>query len=255
MVKSNTASNIYRHMRKYIRIFTLLSLSVIFLMSCSRKGRIITEPDFGIYNFTTYTIDSFRFRIILNGTTLTDSLWAPVGFFSRSVSFFETGGRLQVVDARNNNQLVLDTVITLKTGVNFYSLLQLFPGQKPFIPPLPTEPAPSAGNYKVRFQYTPFIGAAGFPAQPFFYDSVLCYVRRNGVEIDTVLLRKYDITPYYEAGINGGGTFSLILEDPATGNIIDAATSPTIGGAFIGFNTVSVSGRAAVDDWVLLRMY
>lgn len=225
------------------------------MVQCSKKGDRITEPRFGVYNFSTYTVDSFRFRIVLNGKVLTDSLLSRVGFFSTAVSFYESNGRLQIIDAKNNDQLMLDTAIQMQTGTNSFSLVQLLKGQKPYIPAQPNEPFPAPGHYKVRFQYTSFIGEGSFPPQSFYYDSVRCYVRKNGINIDTIVLDKYGMTPFYEAPGSGVTTFSIQLEDPLTGNPIDAVTSPTIGASYSGFNTVSVSGRAMIDDWRLIRMY
>ncbi len=242
-------------MKRYLHIFFLILTTSLFMVKCSKKGDSITEPRFGIYNFSTYTVDSFRFRVVLNGIVLTDSLLSRVGFFSTAVSFFDTKGRLQIIDAKNNNQLILDSVIKMQTGTSTFSLVQLVKGQKPYIPAPPYEPVPASGKYKVRFQYTPFIGEGNFPPQPFFYDSVICYVRKNGINIDTVVLDKYETTFFYEAQGNGDATFTIQLEDPLTGNSIDAVTSPTIGASYTGFNTVSVSGRSIIDDWRLIRMY
>lgn len=242
-------------MKGYLKVIMSLLLPVLLMTQCSKKGRVINEPRFGLYNFSTYTVDSFRFRVILNGETLTDSLLSPVGFFSRAISFFNTDGKLQIIDIKNNNQLVIDTTIELRTGSNTFSLVQLQEGQKPFIPPPPNEPPPAPGKYKVRFQYSSFIGDENIPPQPFFYDSVRCYIRLNGVNIDTVVLGKYELSPFYEGGTGGVATFSIQIRNALNGNLIDASTSPSIGGAYAGFNTVSVSGRTTLNDWILIRMY
>jgi hypothetical protein len=242
-------------MRKYLSVFIPVFIIAVSMVQCKKNGTAIIEPKFGIYNFSTYTIDTFRFRIILNDINITDSLVSPVGNFSKIVSFFNTVGRLQIIDAKNNNQLVLDTLITMKTGTNNFSLVQFLHGQKPYIPATPSEPVPAIGNYKIRFLYTPFIGDNNFPPQPFFYDSVMCYIRKNGFDIDTVVLKKYEATPFYEAHGNGVDLFTIKLDDPANGNTIDPSTSPTIGSTFTGFNTVSVSGRTITDEWRLIRIY
>jgi hypothetical protein len=242
-------------MKKHLNVFILFLISAVCLVQCSKNGTSIIEPKFGIYNFSTYTVDSFRFRIVLNGVTLTDSLLSPSGFFSKTVSFFTTEGRLQIIDAKNNNQLVLDSAIKMQTGTSNFSLVQLQKGQKPYIPAPPNEPLPAPGKYKVRFLYTSFIGDANFLPQPFFYDSVKCYIRLNGVNIDTVVLQKYGVTSFYEAQTGGGGTFTIRLTNPMNGSQIDASTSPSIGGTYTGFNTVSVSGRAMLNDWVIIRVY
>ncbi len=242
-------------MIKFLKVFITVLVIIIFMTQCSKNGAPIIEPKFGIYNFSTYTVDSFRFRVILNGEILTDSLRSRVGFFSRAVSFFNTDGRLQIIDAKSNEQLILDTLIQMRTGTSTFSLVQLEQGQKPFIPPPPNEAAPAPGTFKVRFQYTPFVGDGSVSPQPFFYDSVKCFIRKNGINMDTVVLSKYEMTSFYEAPTGGGGLFSVRIVNAINGNQIDASTSPSVGGSYTGFNTVSVSGRAVINDWVLVRIY
>lgn len=244
-------------MKMNIRNFTALVFSAFTLTLCTNKGDQIIEPDFGTYRFTTYTVDTFRFRISLNGEILTDSLMSPQGAFSRIISFFKSRRevRLVIAELAHNNQVILDSVIELSTGINNISIVQFEKGKKPTLPQLPNEPAPAPGNYKVRFQYTPFPGEAGSPPQPFFYDSIRCILRKNGTNIDTFVLEKFQTSLFYEAAGNGGATFSLRLENPLNGSLIDVSTSPTIGSTFTGFNSVSVSGKTALNDWRLVRMY
>jgi hypothetical protein len=240
-------------MKKNINISVIAACSILLFVGCTYKSKAIVDPKFGNYNFTTYTIDTFRLKVILNNSVLTDSLPSPWGNFSKSVSFFDSAAHLLIINTANN-QIIADSVFKLRTGDNNISIVQFIPHQTPYILPKPDEQAPPAGSYKIRFQYTPFRGDALNSPQPFFYDSVTCIVKKNGVEIDTVVLKHYDVTPYYQGVGNGSTQFSVRIENPVNGNVIDPFTDP-VGSNYIGFNTVSVSGRAAVDDWKLIRVY
>lgn len=231
-------------MRKYLLIIITL-LSVFVIPECGKKGEAIAESRYGTYRFRTYTADTFQFRILLNGKILTDSLFSPIGLFSREISFSDIQRRLQIIDLKHNDQLVLDTIINMQTGISAYSLVQFTKGQKPFIPPVPNEPAPAAGKFKVRFQYLPYPGDNTTAPKPFFYDSVRCIVRENGVPVDTVILGRYGVTPFYEAV--QGNSFTIRLENPLNNSLIDATTSPSIGSGLAGFNTASVAGISNTD--------
>lgn len=240
-------------MKKTVTIFILAISTFLLYAGCTFKSKAIAEPKFGIIDITTYTTDTFRLKVILNNKVLTDSLPSPRGNFSSIVSFFDSTANLLIINTKNN-QVILDSVFKLRTGKTSISLVQFIHEQTPYVPQLPNEPPPLPGNYKIRFQYTPFRGDALSGPQDFFYDSVTCIIRKNNVEIDTLVLEKYGLTPFYEGVGNGNTDFSLIIENPVNGDLIDAFIDP-IGSNFTGFNTVSVSGKAAFNEWKLIRIY
>jgi len=229
-------------MRKYLHVIMLLLITTIFIVQCTKKGTAIIEPRFGNYSFSTFTVDTFRFRIILDGVTLTDSLVSPIDFFSKYVNFLGTGeGRLQVIDAKNNDQLVLDTMINLQTGNNNFSIVQFITGQKPYIPGLPAnEPPPAAGNYKIRFQYLK--GVAGFPEPNI--NPVKCIITNNNIPVDTTTLNLNGFTEFYE--VSSTSNPRVILLRPSNGqlfkqNFTTTAITPINRS---GFNTVIMRGKS-----------
>jgi hypothetical protein len=229
-------------MRKYLPCF-IIALVVTSFIHCSKKGEPITEARFGTYKFTTFTIDTFRFKVVLNNEVLTDSLLTPQNIFSKSVGFFQPEGSLKIFNA-NTNQLILDSAITMKTGTTTFSLVQFISGDKPVVPQLPAEAPPAAGNYKARFQYVAPVN----PIVP-FYDSIKFFVRIQDATapggyrtLDSAVLRKGGITKYYEAPSNL--RFRIRITNPLTNvqitspnqNVISLDNPPT------GFNTAIVRG-------------
>src|SRR5262245_7813238 len=158
-------------MKTYLNITVLVLLLAVFLIQCAKKTHVIEET-YRKYELTTYMVDTFRFRVILDGAVLTDSLLSPQSSISKLVKFQNTTGRLQIVDAGNHDQLVLDSIIPLKIGRTKISLVQFRHFEKPATPPIPNEPSPPAGNYKIRFQFV----APKSVAVPYF-DSVKFFVR------------------------------------------------------------------------------
>lgn len=187
-------------MKKNIKNFLLLFCLVAALIQCSSKGDAVIETMYGTYEFKTYTVDTFRFKVILNGETLTDSLLSPQGRFTSIVKFFGPAGRLLIVDAKNNEQVILDSAITMTIGTTTISIVQLEKGRRPAPPPVPIEPPPAAGNYKARFQYI----RPDNPIVPFF-DTVRVVVFANSssgyVPIDTIDLGRNAVTPFYENAV------------------------------------------------------
>ncbi|MEO6670306.1 MAG: hypothetical protein ABIN36_12565 [Ferruginibacter sp.] len=229
------------------------TLSIILLFSqCSKKGDAIDEAKFGSYNFTTYTIDTIRFRVVMNGVDLTDSLLSPVGSQRCNVSFVDSIGKLQVFNA-DNNQLFFDTTIVLKIGFSTISIVQLGAGQDPFIVPIPDEPAPAAGNYKVRFQYNE-PASADVP----FFDSIQCIIKLSGVvdPVDTIILHKYEYSRFYESTL--GVNFKMAINNAEDGTPYDGGTNNLSSTGFTDFNTASVYGSGIgglAYNFLLQRIY
>lgn len=230
-------------MKTKIVFFVFASFAIFLFTRCTSKGDSITEPKFGTFKFTTYTIDTFRFKVILNGEVLTDSLLSPQSSFSRIVSFFKSTARLLILDAENQSQVILDSVIQMKIGNTNISIVQFGHNEKPSPPPLFNEPLPAEGNYKVRFQYI----RPSSPAVPFF-DSIRCIIKKNGVEIDRIVLEKYESSPFYEA-ISATDQFTMSLENPAitgSNNVIDPILQNI--GDLTGLNTAIVFGTSSTTN-------
>jgi hypothetical protein len=94
-------------------IYTLLCTSCLFAAACLKQGSPIAEPKFGIYKFTTFTVDTFRFKVIINGETITDSLLSPQGVVNKSVAFYEPAGNIKIIDTKTN-AVILDSSVTMK---------------------------------------------------------------------------------------------------------------------------------------------
>lgn len=235
------------------KLFLLPALLLLILLTqCSKKGDAIVEAKFGSYNFTTYTIDTIRFRIVMNDVNLTDSLISPVGSIRSNVSFTDSIGKLQVFNAENG-QLYIDTIIGLRIGFSTISIVQLGVGQDPFIVPIPAETPPATGNYKVRFQYN----MPTSPDVPFF-DSIQCIIRLNGVPdaMDTIIMHPYEFSGFYEATL--GQNFKMVLYNPENGQVIDNGTNNLTSTGFTDFNTASLYGTAlggVAYNFTLQRIY
>lgn len=119
----------------------IFSFLYFFLAHCSDKGEAIVEPRLATYKFTTYTVDTFRFKITLNDEVLTDSLLSPIGSQKLIVKFIDSSRKLKIFNAKNN-QLIIDSTIILKIGQSTISLVQFTSEQRPFIPTSPNEPPP-----------------------------------------------------------------------------------------------------------------
>lgn len=178
-------------MRKFF--FGIVLVSFCFVQ-CAKTGEVINEPSFSLLKFTTFTVDTMRFKVMLNDKTITDSLLSPRSTYQATIPFIDSIAKLKIVDASNNNS-ILDSTIKLRIGSRTISLVQFVSGQKPTTAPVPIESPPAAGNHKIRFQYIQPVGT-GRP----FYDSIKCQIRRedNNTFIDTVVLKRFDITRYYE---------------------------------------------------------
>jgi hypothetical protein len=239
-------------MKKSIRFLLFCITLIVVFSQCSKKGDAITEPKIGNYKFTTYTIDTLRFKIVMNDINLGDSLLSPVGTLSANVSFTDTVGNLKIYNAETN-QLYIDTTIKLRIGFTTISIVQLTAGQAPFIVPIPNEPPPAAGNYKVRFQYNMPLNNT----VPFF-DSVQCFIKLSGVvdPVDTIILHQNELSSFYESTL--GVNFKMELRNPATGDVIDNNTNNLNSTGFTDFNTASLYGTApggVAYNFTLQRIY
>lgn len=214
---------------------------------CSKKGEVIVEPSLANYTFTTYTVDTFRFKVFINGNLLTDSLLSPASSVSKDVFLTDINGQLKIIDAKTN-QTYIDTTIQLKTGRSNITVLQLIAGQKPALPPTPNEPPPGTGKYKLRIQYL-----QATPTTPFFYDSIKCIIRKGGITIDSVVLARFALSPYYELANSLSNDFTLRVYDPVTGAPIDVSMN-SIGGNYSGFNTARIYGTSATN-YLIGRIY
>jgi hypothetical protein len=237
-------------MKKLYYLFLSSILLLIVLSGCSKKGEAITELKVGSYNFTTFTIDTLRLKVVVNDQVLGDSLLTPVGSLRSNITFLDTVGTFKLFNA-DNGQLYIDTTIKLKIGFSTISIIQLNSGQIPFIVPLPNEPAPAPGNFKVRFQYI----QPSNSSVPFF-DSVQCVIRLSGTLLDTIILNKYQTSEFYEAPL--GSSFSMKVIDPSNGQVIDNTTTTLNSSGFSDFNTAALFGTApggVAYNFTLQRIY
>jgi hypothetical protein len=222
-------------MKMSIKFLVLACFAIFLLTRCTSKADSITEPKFGTFTFTTYTVDTFRFRVILNGEVLTDSLLSPQSSFSKIISFFNSTARLLILDADNHGQVILDSIIQMKIGNTTIPIVQFGHSQKPSLPPVSNEPAPAEGSYKMRFQYIQPI-ASTVP----FFDSIQCIVREGGNPVDTIILEQNELSPFYEGKTNIS-SFTLKLEKP-DGTTLHTAAINGIGSNFTGLNTAVFYG-------------
>jgi hypothetical protein len=235
-------------MKKCLHILLFLSC-ILFCGSCMKKGEPVVEAKYGTYKFTTYTVDTFRFRVILNGEVLTDSLLTPQSSFTKQVAFFDAKGLLRIIDAKTG-QPIIDSSIQLKTGTTSIAIVQFAGGEKPFIPLLPNEGLPAANAYKIRFQYVPPIN----PLVPYF-DSVKCFVRLQDASVpggfrilDSVILQKGGLTKYYEAAANL--RFRIRLANPLTNAQITSPNAPVLNldNPPAAFNTAIIRGTGTTSS-------
>ncbi len=233
-------------MKKSTSFIGLCILCIGLLTQCTKKGDPIFDPNVANLRFTTFTVDTFLFKVYVNDVLLTDTLKAPSGLENSRVTFIDSMATLKIVNAATNNAFV-DTMITLRPGSTTISIVQFITGQNPFLPPTPTEVPPAAGNYKVRFQYIQ-------PSDPAatFYDSVQCVLRLSSVPFDTIVLAKYQTSSFYEAPI--GSNFSMRIFDAATGLVIDNATNNLNSSSFTEFNT-AILYSSNPTNFLLQRVY
>ena len=232
----------------YLLIGSIICLfSASILNSCTEKGDQINDPDLAVMKFTTYTIDTLRLSVTLNGEKLTDSLITPQGVFIKEIEFLESNATLLIKNAVTG-AIYIDSIITLLPGPQTISLVQFAPGIAPAIPLPPSEPGPVPGNYKCRFQYS----APSSETVPFL-DSVLCVLRLTGTPVDTFILSKYQFSNYYEANI--GSNFSMIIYDPVSLTVLDNTTnSLNSSNGFTSFNTARLYA-ASPTNYLLQRIY
>jgi hypothetical protein len=155
------------------------------------------------------------------------------------------------VENFSTGQVYLDSAIILRPAAITVALVQFASGQSLVIPPAPNDPPPAAGNFKLRFQFTP-------PAVSSvnFLDSISCVIRRAGVPIDTVILSRYELSEFYEATF--GQSFSCRVLDASTGTIIDNATNTlqSNNSGFTDFNTAIIfASDSAGNNHLLRRVY
>lgn len=219
---------------KFIIVFGLiLSLAE----SCSKGERVIELP-VGLFTFTTFTVDTFRFKVDLNDALVTDSLLSPIFSLTSRIALPDSMKKLTVTDFKTN-QVYIDTVIRSYIGANNVSIVQFASGVKPALAPIPNEPPPAPGNSKVRFTYIQPIS----PAVPFF-DSIQCLIRNNSlgsIPFDTIVLRKFESSEFYETRI--GSRFTMIIYNPADGSLIHNGSSASLNTSILsGFNTAVFFG-------------
>lgn len=229
-------------MNKLVGAGAIVISIVLSLMCCTKKGDMIVEPYITTYKFTAYTIDSFRFKITLDDKLITDSLRSGSEVTSDFTFVNNTQARLKVYNT-NNNGLLIDTLLSLKTGAYIISIVQLVSGQNPGIPSVPNEVDPMAGNCKVRFLYVPPQPRAGLaPGFLPFHDSLKCIIKKTVagvVSYDTVVLSQFESTSFYESRI--GSPFNFEIRKPTDNflyNIVNSTSYSTT--SLPPFNTVIV---------------
>lgn len=225
---------IKHHFNRYFLVFALIAaLSA----SCS-KGDQVVELPVGFFTVTTFMVDTFRFKVQLNDVLVTDSLLSPIFSLSTGIKLSDSKGTFKLIDFKTN-QVLIDTIIKTDIGPNSISIVQFVSGAKPALAPIPNEPPPAPGKCKVRFTYVQPIS----PTVPFF-DSVRCLVRNTAfgsIPFDTIVLRKYESSEYYESGI--GTRFSMIIYNPADGSLIHNGSSASLNtNQLTGFNTAIFLG-------------
>ncbi|MCP9751970.1 hypothetical protein [Ferruginibacter sp. HRS2-29] len=218
--------------RRFRIILLLVSLGLLFFEGCSKKGDPIVEPFSGRYKFTAFTIDSFRFRIVVDGQLVTDSLKSGKEFTQNFTFVEDTSATLKVYNAITG-QLYVDSTMGLSIGSHIIPIVQLSAGTQPVVPGVPDETPPLAGNSKIRFQYVRPQPIATLPSATLqFYDSIKCIIRKNvpgaggGVSYDTVVLHQNEVTKFYEARI--GATYNIEVRDALTDFVYNNGTGVSI---------------------------
>jgi hypothetical protein len=242
--------DIYRLSIFFSTVFFICSL-----LGCKKETAIV-QPPLGRYTFSTFTVDTFRFKVFVNDFLATDSLLSPVSSFSSVIEITDPVLRIRMADAKTNTTYV-DTTLEPIIGAANFAIVQFTSGEFPSLPPPPKEPPPAAGNAKVRFQYL----RPTNPIVPFF-DSIKCLIRRNisgAVPIDTVVLNRLGLTPFYEAP--AGVRYSIVILDPKTGQIIHNGSSASFNTSsfsnFVtaGFYGFSQGGTPGTFNYLIRRIY
>jgi hypothetical protein len=229
-----------------LSMVAILSLAVF--IGC-KKGEPIEQPNRTTYKFTTYTLDTFQFKIVLNGVVLTDTLRSPISVANFSILFSnnDTIGSLQILNAISG-QLYIDTTLTLEPIATTISIVQFDAGGPIQLAPIPNEPAPGTGNYKIRFQFRP--PNPGFV----FLDSIKCVLRLSGAPIDTIVLSQYEYSRFYESTL--GENYNMIIYDASNNNLVDNTTNTpnSVNLGFTDFNTMRVYGISNTN-YLIQRIY
>lgn len=225
---------------KGIRYLPIAYLCFVLLCATAgcNKGEQIIERPIGLFNVSTFTIDTFQFRVVFNGALVVDSLRTPIASATSAVELTDTVGTLVVTDLRTNTVVVNET-LKVNIGAISLSIVQFSSGEKPALAPIPNEPPPAPGNCKVRFTYFKPIS----PSVPFF-DSIQCLLRNNALgsaPFDTIVLKQFESSQFYETRV--GARFSMIIYNPSDGSLIHNGSSANLSTSQLsGFNTASVFG-------------
>lgn len=237
---------------KKVNIFILPTVAILSLavfIGC-KKGEPIEQPNRTTYKFTTYTIDTFQFRIVLNGVVLTDTLRSPISVANFSILFSnnDTIGSLQILNAISG-QLYIDTTLALFPSATTISIVQFDPGGIIELAPIPNEPPPVVGNYKIRYQFRP--PNSGIV----FLDSIKCVIQTStNIVIDTITLSQFEFSNFYETQLNTN--YKMKIFDAYNDTLVDNTTNTlnSVSLGFTDFNTARVYATGNTS-YILQRIY
>lgn len=179
-----------------------MALLFIYCLGCSKGEQAIEEDRFTTVGLNAVTIDSLRLLVTDNGTQLTDSLVTPVGSKSMMVKYKEANRRYRVTDLYSNT-LLLDTLITYKTGaLNAITFFQPVAGSKlVWIGPPVNEPAPAEGKIKLSIVYaSPFTTAAYDEIKVVVDNSKSGQSGNDYVAVDSFHLKRGEFSRFFIGG-------------------------------------------------------
>jgi len=230
-----------------LSLVTILTLTVFY--GC-KKGEPIEQLNRTTYKFTTYTIDTFQFKIVINGVVLTDTLRSPISVANFAVPFSnnDTIGSLQILNAISG-QLYIDTTLALYPSATTISIVQFDAGGIIELAPIPNEPPPSTGNYKIRYQFRP--PNSGIV----FLDSIKCVIQTStNIVIDTIVLSQFEFSNFYETQLNTN--YKMKIFDAYNDTLVDNTTN-TLNSVNLGFTDFNTARVYAIGNtsYILQRIY
>ena len=136
-------------------LYSTFITGCVWAAGCSKNEHPITEARFTNLDFKTFSTDALQLKVLVNETTLTDSLMAPDGAKTIAVQYFDPKHRIRLVDAFSD-RVWLDTVINYKPGfVNALTFYQPFADANfTWIGPPVNEQLPADGFAKISIRYT-----------------------------------------------------------------------------------------------------
>ena len=99
----------------FTRFIILLGFIASLLVSCSKEEYIVQLP-VGLFTFTTFTQDTFRFKVEVNDALVTDSLLSPTFSLTSRINLPDSMTKLKVTDLKNEILLEIREYVNNKNS-------------------------------------------------------------------------------------------------------------------------------------------